>query len=115
MREKFISKYPELARAFTAAQIKATKMLSESPAKAAPAVAKYVGGGRLPVALIEKAIKGSQKSFVADPDFIVDGTKVMHDFQASIGTLKAKVKLDELFEPKFYRALKAKKLTSTRQ
>lgn len=105
VRERFISKHPDLVQAMVAAHALATQLLRKDSAKAANAVAKYVGGGRLPVAIVKKAIEGSQESFVADPDFIVSGTRAMRDFQASVGTLKAKVDLDALFEPRFFRAL----------
>ncbi len=105
VREGIIKKHPALVQALVAAHKAATEQLRSDPAAAAIAVQKYVGGGRLPVKLIETAIRRSKDGFVADPDFIVDGTRQMHDFQAEIGTLKAKVDLGTLFAPKFYRAL----------
>ena len=47
----------------------------------------------------------SAHGWVADPNFIVPGATAMRDFQAEVGTLKAPVKLEELFEPRFYDAL----------
>lgn len=104
VREKLIAEHPELVQALVNAQKKSTELLRNDPKKAAVDVAKYVGGGRLELGLVETSIKGSKNGFVADPDFIVDGTRALHDFQIELGTLKDKVKLDELFEPKFYRS-----------
>ncbi|WP_420550743.1 ABC transporter substrate-binding protein [Litorivicinus lipolyticus] len=103
VREGLIAANPALVRAWVADHAAATEALRNDPA-AANAVQKYVGGGRLPMALVETALVRSQASFVADPRAIVDGTRVMHDFQASQGTLKAKVDLDALFDLQFYPA-----------
>ena len=61
-----------------------------------------VGGGRLDPAIIQSAIERSSTGFVADPNVIVGGTRVMHDFQAELGTLKKPVDLDQLFDLTFY-------------
>ncbi len=80
-------------------------MLNEQPEKAAPAVKRYVGGGRLPLAVVLAAIRSSKGNFLADPRKIVDGARRMRDFQAEIKTLKAKVRIGELFDTRFYEAL----------
>ena len=101
VRESLIAEQPELVRAWVASHKAATEAL-RNDANAAEAVQKYVGGGRLPLDLIASAIARSQSSFVSDPARIVQGTRVMHDFQADIGTLKAPVDLDALFDLSFY-------------
>lgn len=105
VRESLIANHPDIVAKLVASHAKATELLNNDPAKSAVAVQKFVGGGRLPVALIEKAIIGSKGSFVADPNFILEGTKTMYDFQTEIGTLKQKVDIETLFDTSFYDAL----------
>ncbi|MGZ0188570.1 MAG: hypothetical protein ACKVH0_11305, partial [Alphaproteobacteria bacterium] len=78
------------------------------PKAAVTAVGKYVGGGRIPPAIVEKALLASAQSFVADPDSVVSGSTVMRDLQEEVGTLKVKVDLSTLFEPGFYQVLALK-------
>lgn len=106
VRETLINNKPELVKALVSSHVKATQMLNNEDDKAVKAVQKYVGGGRLSVELVKTAISGSKGSFVADPNFILEGTRTMHDFQAEIGTLKAKIDINALFDTSFYDALK---------
>jgi len=105
VRESLINDHPELVKAMVSSHEKATRMLNDEPADAVGPVQKYVGGGRLKKELIESAIRNSNKRFVADPNYILDGTQVMHDFQAEIGTLKVPVDINELFDTQFYDGL----------
>lgn len=98
MRESLIAERPELARAWVAAHNEATEELASGSDEAVSAIKKYVGGGRLPEPVVRAALGRSQQSFVANPNSIVEGTRVMHDFQAEQGTLKAAVDLDQLFD-----------------
>ena len=107
VREALIERAPELVKALVHAHIRATKILRNDPEAAAPAVGKYVGGGRMPKAIVLKALQNSQAAFVDDPDYIIPGTRRMHDYQEDVGTLKAKVDLDALFDTSFYKALQA--------
>ena len=84
-------------------------MLNDDFLAAAKPVQKYVGGGRLKIELVEQAIQNSNRRFVADPNYILDGTREMHDFQNDIGTLKAPVDIDELFDLQFYESVTADK------
>lgn len=106
VREGLINDKPDLVKTLVASHKKATQMLNDEDASTVKAVQKYVGGGRLSEELIKKAIAGSKGNFVADPNFILDGTRTMHDFQEEIGTLKAKVDIDALFDLSFYEAIK---------
>ena len=105
VRESLINDQPELVQALVKAHVAATNQLRDEPEVAAKAVGKYVGGGRLPSRIVENAIKRSHDQFQADPNTIVEGTRVMRDFQAKQGTLKANVDLSELFDSHFYEAL----------
>lgn len=102
VREALIAEHPDLVRGLVAAHKRATDRLNTDPSGTAPHVQKFVGGGRLPIETVEQALNSSSGSFVSDPGSIIAGTKAMHDFQEEIGTLKAKVDIDLLFDTRFY-------------
>ncbi len=102
VRESLINDHPDLVKALVKAHIEATDQLKNQPEQAAKAVGKYVGGGRLPADIVLKALKRSSEQFEANPNAIIDGTRTMRDFQAELGTLKAKVDLSTLFDTRFY-------------
>ena len=106
VRESLIAEHPELVQAMVDSHQKATVLLNNDPETAGVSVQKYVGGGRLKQELVVQAIHNSNKRFVADPNYILDGTREMHDFQNDIGTLKAPVNIDELFDLEFYGSVK---------
>jgi len=108
VREGLIARAPETVTALVAAHDRATRLLRNDPSRAARSVALWVGGGRLDPAIVERAIRRSGESFVADPGKIVAATRVMHDFQADIGTLKQPVDLEALFETRFHDAAAGK-------
>ncbi|MFK7793664.1 MAG: ABC transporter substrate-binding protein [Devosiaceae bacterium] len=105
VRSEAIQAHPEAIDALVGAHVRATEVLRTDVERATPSVAAYVGGGRLEAAIVAAAITRSQASFVADPNFIVAGTQVMHDFQAELGTLNQPVNLDELFDLTIYNSL----------
>jgi len=102
VREKLIREHPDTVLALVRAQIDATKLLRDDPAKAADYVRKYVGGGRLPADLVEEAIRRSHDQFEADPDVIINATKQLQDFQAQLGTQAQRADVDGLFDTSFY-------------
>ena len=104
VRREALERHPEIVEKLVGAHARATGLLNSDPAGAAPLVQKWVAGGRLPVAVVEKSIRNSNGHFVADPNRIVAGAQEMHDFQEEIGTLKAEVALDELFDTRPYAA-----------
>lgn len=105
VREGAIADHPAAVAALVGAPNRATDILKGDAARATPSVAKYVGGGRLNPAIVTSALERSSGSFVSDPRTIVDGTRVMHDFQAELGTLKQPVDLDALFDLSIYSGL----------
>jgi len=106
VRERLIQRAPKLVQAMVDAHVRATEKLRNDPEGASAAVGKYVGGGRMPKEVVLESLKRSQEAFVADPDYIIPGTKRMHDYQEEQGTLKAKVDLGSLFDTSFYKAIK---------
>lgn len=105
VREALINEHPELVQALVAAHADVSRLLREHPEQAVDAVRRYVGGGRLSAAIVQRALENSSSHFIDDPRAIIDGTRAMRDFQAEIGTLKAQVNLNELFDTRFYEAL----------
>ena len=101
VRESLIAERPELVKALVNAHIESTKQLRETPSNVAVAVGKYVGGGRLPAAIVLEALERSKNQFQADPNSIIDGTRTMRDFQTELG-LNVEVDLDSLFDTSFY-------------
>ena len=102
VREGAIAENRDTIVSLVAAHIRATELLRADPAAAAPMVGTYVGGGRLDPAILEDAITRSKDGFVSDPNEIVEGTRVMHDFQSNLGTLTQTVDLDALFDLSIY-------------
>ncbi|GAB3685489.1 ABC transporter substrate-binding protein [Salinisphaera aquimarina] len=105
VRAAFIEAHPKVVQKLVAAHARASAQLRAGDDDAIDAVHKYVGGGRLPREIVATAVHNSADSFVADPNRIVDGTRRMHDFQAEIGTLKADLDIDTLFDTHFYDAI----------
>ena len=105
VREKLIRDQPALVKSLVAAHIAATGLLETDPAKAAPLVQKYVGGGRLPVKLVEQAIRNSKGQFAANPNAIIPATLALQKFQAETGTLPGPpVDVVKMFDTGFYDA-----------
>ncbi|HET7413794.1 MAG TPA: ABC transporter substrate-binding protein, partial [Pararhizobium sp.] len=98
VREKTIKAHPDIVRALVKAHLKATKELADGDPAAIKAVQKYVGGGRLPLKTIKAAVERSSKNFIADPHYIIEGTRLMHAFQVKQGTLKGKLDVNDLFD-----------------
>ena len=99
LRVSLLAENPEWARKWVAEHVKATQAWPiMRPAWWMPWANTMVAV----TSIVEKAILQSSASFVADPTAIIQGTQVMHDFQARQGTLKAKVNLASLFATEFY-------------
>lgn len=107
VREGVLAEHRDQIAALVSAHIRATDLLVNDPEAATPMVAKYVGGGRMDPAIIRAAIERTGASFVADPNQIVDGTRVMHDFQSEQGTLNQPVDLEALFDLSIYDSVAA--------
>lgn len=102
VREEFLRDHPDLVKGLVVSQIKATELLNGAPEQSAPAVQKYVGGGRMELATVEASIRRSTGTFVVDPNKIIAGTRAMNDFQAKLGTLQDASDVDQLFDTSVY-------------
>ncbi|TAM87512.1 MAG: ABC transporter substrate-binding protein [Candidimonas sp.] len=100
--EKLIRRDPAYVRSLVAAQVDATALLLDHPEQAAPAVRKYVGGGRLPLNVILQSLENTQASFTADPHQEIESTGRLRDFMVDQGTLAGQLDIDALFDTRFY-------------
>jgi len=107
VRTAYIKAHPEIVEKLVAAHVKATQALNNQTPAAVDAVAKYVGGGRVPRDVIATAVAHSSGHFVADPHRIIKATQQMYDFQKRSGTLTADLDIPAMFEPSFYDQLSA--------
>ncbi|WP_395696884.1 ABC transporter substrate-binding protein [Methylocella sp.] len=83
--------------------LRATALLEERPAEAAPFVLAALGSGILTEAQITSALKGARGAFVADPARIVDGVAKLQDFQLKLGVVRKATPVAELFDLDLYR------------
>ncbi len=104
-RESVIAQNEDVAQALVAAHVAATEKLRADAPESAAHVAKHIGEGRLEVAIVEQAIENSGHGWSADPNLIVPGSEILRDLHADSGASIGAVKLEELFEPRFYDAL----------
>jgi len=104
VREKLIKEHPDTVRELVQAHYEASQLLQNEPQKAALAVQKHIGGGRLPIEVIHAALK--RATFDADPRFLLHDTADLYQFQSSMGVFKKPLKVDELFDASFYDAVK---------
>lgn len=102
VRERLIAAQPDTVATLVTLHKRATDLMLADPDTAARHVHAAISNGLLPRDIITAAIKSPSNTFVSDPATIIDSTRVMHDFQAEIGTLKRAVPLDELFDRSFY-------------
>ena len=108
VREGLIEAHPELVQRLVGVHVRATEVLRNDVARAAPHVRFWVSGDRLPLETVVTAIERSRDSFQADPTAIQASTRVMHDFQRAQGILGTEVPLDELFDVRFFTDLGAR-------
>jgi len=101
-REKVIKKHRAALVKLVALHIKATELLKNDPAAAAPHVQKFVAKGLIDVKLIEASLKSPSSNFEANPNNIQLQTMYMHDFQKS-EKIKTKVSVKGLFDLSIYK------------
>ncbi len=101
-REHVIAKHRETLVKLVRLHIKATELLKNDPAKAAPHVKNFVAKGLIDVKTIQMSLESPSANFKANPNEILKETKYMHDFQKS-EKIKTKVSVDGLFDLSIYR------------
>jgi len=101
-RESTLEKHPEAMRKLMALHLRATDLLLDEPERAAPHVREFVGRRLIDLATVEAALNSPSSNYISDPHAIREGTRRMHDFQLSQGTLRKKVDLDALFDTRLF-------------
>ena len=105
VREAVLEKHPEAIQALVAQHVRATEMLENDPAQAAPYVREFVGKRLIDEETVTAALSSPSSNYLADPHMIIDATRTMADFQRRIGTLKKPVDVDALFDTSVYDAV----------
>ena len=101
-RESVIAGKREALVKLVALHIRATELLKQDPAKAAPHVTEFVAKGLIDVATIQKSLESPSTHFRSDPADIVRETRYMHDFQKK-EKLDTNVSVEGLFDLDIYR------------
>jgi NitT/TauT family transport system substrate-binding protein len=101
-REHVIAKHRDALVKLVALHIKATDLLKNNPAAAAPHVRNFVAKGLIDVKTIQKSLESPSSNFAADPNKILKQTEYMARFQKS-EKIKTKVSTDGLFDLTIYR------------
>ncbi|MCH7864315.1 MAG: ABC transporter substrate-binding protein [Proteobacteria bacterium] len=100
-REHVIAKYRDTLVKFVELHIKATELLINDPAAAAPHVKNFIAKGLIDVETIQASLESPSSNFVANPADILSDTRYMHDFQKS-EKIKTKVSVEGLFDITIY-------------
>ena len=82
--------------------IRATKLLQNDPAAAAPHVQGFIAKGLIDVGTIQNSLESPSSNFAADPNSILKQTEYMADFQKS-EKINTKVSTDGLFDLTIYK------------
>ena len=98
----FAAAHPAAVQGLVSALVKATTILHDDQARAAPDVEAALGKGITDTATIRKALASPATHFVVDPRTIVQATSEMLKFQVSIGTLDKDVPIEGLFDTQYY-------------
>ncbi len=104
VRKSLMEKDPAYVSELVSAQIEATNLLRDKPQQAAAAVQKHLGGGRLPMAIVVKAMQGVV--YDSDPHRLEQDTKTLYDFQRKVGVLKKTLDVHDLFDTQIYDSLR---------
>jgi len=100
-REHVIAEHRDALVKLVELHIKATKLLQDNPAAAAPHVRDFVAKGLIDVDTIQKSLESPSSNFAADPNSILVETEYMAKFQKS-EKIKTKVSTDGLFDLTIY-------------
>jgi len=101
-REATLAEHSEAMRKLVALHLRATDLLLNEPKRAAPHVREFVGRRLIDLATVEAALSSPSSNYISDPYAIREGTRRMHDFQLSQGTLRKEVDLDALFDTRLF-------------
>jgi len=101
-REHVIAAHRDTLVKLVELHIRATKLLQNDPAAAAPYVQSFIAKGLIDVGTIQKSLESPSSNFAADPNSILEQTEYMADFQKS-EKINTKVSTDGLFDLTIYK------------
>ncbi len=100
-RENTIAEHRDTLVKLVELHIKATELLKNDPASAAPHVQNFVAKGLIDVGTIQKSLESPSSNFAANPNKILEQTEYMADFQQT-EKINTKVSTDGLFDLTIY-------------
>ncbi len=98
---------PKTAQSIVDMTVRAVNLIKSSPDRAAPHIEAVLGKGIVDTATIRAALTSPASKFVADPNSIVEATRLMQAYQVKLGSLDKEYPLEGLFDPSFYSKAKA--------
>lgn len=101
--EAAIKAHPDAIRKLVALHVRATKLLNDHPAQAAPYLSDFIGKGLLPNALLASSLQAERNHFVADPASLLKGTHRLYNYQRTIGISRKNLDINALFDNRFYK------------
>jgi NitT/TauT family transport system substrate-binding protein len=85
---------------------RAIDFIRAEPDRATAHVADFIGKGLLEPAVLRRALLRETPHFVGDPRRVVTGTLALQSFMVELGSLPRATPLDELFDDRFYDAVR---------
>ena len=98
---------PKTAQSIVDMTVRAVNLIKSSPDRVAPHIEAVLGKGIVDTATIRAALTSPASKFVADPNSIVEATRLMQAYQVKLGSLDKEYPLEGLFDPSFYSKAKA--------
>jgi NitT/TauT family transport system substrate-binding protein len=97
--QSFQTRSPASLETLVRLAIRATSLIRNQPAQAAPYVAATLGGGLIDPSIMLKALKSPAISFETDPRSIVEPTRAMLAYEAQLGDFVTAPEIAGLFDP----------------
>lgn len=85
---------------------RAIDFIRQQPDRTVEHLAQFVGKGLVDQWTLKNALQREAPRFVGDPRKVLAGTQALQDFMVELGALPKPTKLDELFEFRFYDAVR---------
>ena len=98
---------PKTAQSIVDMTVRAVNLIKSSPDGLLPHIEAVLGKGIVDTATIRAALTSPASKFVADPNSIVEATRLMQAYQVKLGSLDKEYPLEGLFDPSFYSKAKA--------
>ena len=101
-----VTKDPKLSQTIVDLVVKAVDLIKSDPDRVAPHIEAVLGKGIVDTATIRAALTSPASKFVADPDSIVEATRLMQAYQVKLGSLDKEYPLEGLFDASYFKRAK---------